>query len=298
MDNLSAYLPLMAAGFATSAVIGYLAMRWLITYISKNSLLPFAGYCLILGAGSLLLFGFPQIQPAAATNPTGLPASARTDPYRVALEPDLEWLLPAMNICRQEPVDLDILFQQNAVSENSESAEDVYFAYGELEYFSGSVYQIGADEMVLAVNPSNTLQSATQNLAASIFSGDEVTWANAQAACPECFLSTPSETAIQLFIYPKDTNLRGFTLSMLPSGFHFASTATIAPGASQARGAIAADPAAIGFLPRKWLDASVKEILWQDSSSIASEMPILAYTGSRFDKQLAEWLSCVQERIG
>ncbi len=47
-------LPL-AAGFVASAIVGYLTIRWLLGYLSRASLFPFAFYCLIIGALALLL---------------------------------------------------------------------------------------------------------------------------------------------------------------------------------------------------------------------------------------------------
>ena len=42
------FLPLLV-GFLTAAVSGYLAIRWLIAYLSRHSLYLFAGYCTALG---------------------------------------------------------------------------------------------------------------------------------------------------------------------------------------------------------------------------------------------------------
>lgn len=41
-------LPLFI-GFFTALISGYIAIRWLISYLSKHSLYVFAGYCLVLG---------------------------------------------------------------------------------------------------------------------------------------------------------------------------------------------------------------------------------------------------------
>ena len=47
-------IPIYIPGFATAAIVGYLAIRWFIVYLSKQSLYIFAGYCAILG--SVMLF--------------------------------------------------------------------------------------------------------------------------------------------------------------------------------------------------------------------------------------------------
>lgn len=295
LENLAAYLPLMAVGFAVSAVVGYFAIRWLITYISSNSLLPFAGYCLILGAGSLLLFGFPQTsQVPAAAEP--LPESSDVETYRVSIEPDLEWLLPAMNSCQQE-AGLDIHFGQKAVPVSSGIVDDVFIAYGEIQDVSGSVFHIGTDTLTLATHPTLPLENVSIDLAAQVFSVNLSTWEEAHEYCAGCFSSTPQPNVIVLIIYPPESPLRGLTFELFPDGFYFASTALIAPGAKQVRESLATDPAAIGFLPRKWLDSSVKEIQLPDVPASAPQIPILAHTGNLFDEKLAEWLLCVQNRL-
>ncbi len=50
MPNLAEFLPLLAVGFVTAAVVGWFAIKWLIDYLSKRSLYVFAIYCAIVGA--------------------------------------------------------------------------------------------------------------------------------------------------------------------------------------------------------------------------------------------------------
>ncbi|HMR98044.1 MAG TPA: undecaprenyl-diphosphatase UppP [Anaerolineales bacterium] len=54
MPNLAEFLPLLAVGFATAAVIGWFAIKWLIHYLSHRSLYVFAVYCAVVGAGCIL----------------------------------------------------------------------------------------------------------------------------------------------------------------------------------------------------------------------------------------------------
>lgn len=55
MPNFSEFLPLLAVGFVSAAGAGWLAIRWLITYLSKHSLYAFAIYCAVAGALVFLL---------------------------------------------------------------------------------------------------------------------------------------------------------------------------------------------------------------------------------------------------
>jgi undecaprenyl-diphosphatase len=55
MPNLSEFLPLLAVGFTTAAIVGWFAIKWLIEYLSKRSLYVFAAYCAALGMIVLFL---------------------------------------------------------------------------------------------------------------------------------------------------------------------------------------------------------------------------------------------------
>jgi undecaprenyl-diphosphatase len=50
IPDFSNQIPTLLAGFFTSAVVGYLAIRWLISYLTNHSLYLFAGYCILLSA--------------------------------------------------------------------------------------------------------------------------------------------------------------------------------------------------------------------------------------------------------
>lgn len=49
------FLPILIVGFVTSAIVGWIAVRWLINYLSKHSMLVFAIYCAVVGAALLIL---------------------------------------------------------------------------------------------------------------------------------------------------------------------------------------------------------------------------------------------------
>jgi undecaprenyl-diphosphatase len=55
MPNLGEFLPLLAVGFVTAAIVGWFAIRWLIGYLSKRSLYVFAIYCAVAGLIVFLL---------------------------------------------------------------------------------------------------------------------------------------------------------------------------------------------------------------------------------------------------
>ncbi|MEN8173946.1 MAG: undecaprenyl-diphosphatase UppP [Chloroflexota bacterium] len=56
IPDFARLLPTFAAGFVAAAVVGYLAIRWLLGYLSKRPLYVFAIYCVIFGLFNLILF--------------------------------------------------------------------------------------------------------------------------------------------------------------------------------------------------------------------------------------------------
>ncbi|NOH03890.1 MAG: undecaprenyl-diphosphatase UppP [Chloroflexi bacterium] len=49
LPNTTEFLPVLFTGFAASAGVGWLAIRWLLGYLRKHSLYIFAAYCLLAG---------------------------------------------------------------------------------------------------------------------------------------------------------------------------------------------------------------------------------------------------------
>jgi len=54
MPGLGSFLPLLAVGFVSAAIVGWLAVRWLLGYLNKHSLYIFAAYCAVIGATCLV----------------------------------------------------------------------------------------------------------------------------------------------------------------------------------------------------------------------------------------------------
>lgn len=49
MPDVAALIPPLLVGFVTAGVVGYIAIRWLIAYLTRHSLYVFAGYCGVVG---------------------------------------------------------------------------------------------------------------------------------------------------------------------------------------------------------------------------------------------------------
>jgi len=54
MPNLASFILPVAVGFVVAAIVGWLAVRWLLGYLNKHSLYAFAIYCGVVGAAFLV----------------------------------------------------------------------------------------------------------------------------------------------------------------------------------------------------------------------------------------------------
>jgi len=56
LPNFSVQIPTLIAGFITSAVVGYLTIRWLLGYLVTQRLFPFAIYCTVVSTSVILVY--------------------------------------------------------------------------------------------------------------------------------------------------------------------------------------------------------------------------------------------------
>ena len=56
MPGLMEFLPALAVGFVTAAIVGWFAVRWLLRYLAGHSLDIFSVYCALAGAISLIIY--------------------------------------------------------------------------------------------------------------------------------------------------------------------------------------------------------------------------------------------------
>jgi undecaprenyl-diphosphatase len=55
VPDVMSFLPIMAVGFLTAAIVGYLSIRWLLKFLVNHSLATFSIYCAALGSFLILM---------------------------------------------------------------------------------------------------------------------------------------------------------------------------------------------------------------------------------------------------
>ncbi len=304
ITNLSTYLPALLLGFLTAGVVGFFAIRWFLNYIASHSLLPFAGYCVMLGAGTLAFTLLNPTVPEAAAQPENqvyiqpvkMPENTSSI-FKIAFESDLEWLLPSMVECQHDQPGLDILLSQEAFVTGQPVKASIALAYGEIESLGSEIFQLGNELLVPVTYKDSPLNFLPAELSRAILNGQIKTWEAAAEFCPECFLTTGMKGDINLYAYSPGTQLYQAASHFYVNGKPLSSVARLTPHSAAIREALRVDSQGLAILPRTWVDSTVNEVDFELTGGITPSIPMLAYAGEPLTVALQAWLACVQKSI-
>ena len=273
MPALASFLPVLLGGFVASAVIGYLSIRWLLKFVAKNSLLPFAIYCFILGSLTLLfsLSFMETTDSAVSTQPNKL---------TIYTTPSLAGLMPIYAGCAQQLPTYQIGYQftrQNPeLSDKSISVQ--IQSNGDPEVIK---ILLTEEELIFIGNQQNPIQELTYKEIQRIFSGDITTWENGQP--------------INMYIYPNFSDIQTiFNESILPyekiSGAAFLSTHP-----RELISQIKFDNNSIGFIPESELpiDRTGLKIITFTEEPV--KFPVIAVVPAGLISSLNNWFACIQQ---
>ncbi len=146
---------------------------------------------------------------------------------------------------------------------------------------------VGQEELVLIVHPQNPLTSITLTDLQAIFRGGLREWPQS---------APPVEIQPWVYLNGDDTHAV-FEAAVLSGQAPSARVVSLAPDPAAMREAVAANPAAIGFLPRRWLDPSVKAISVDGLDPALLRQPILAMSRSEPQGLEKSWLLCLQDKL-
>ena len=242
--------------------------------ITKNAILSF----------SLILLVF---MPACAPALTPTPAPP-TEWLRVQISPALSIFNSVVTTCTPDGVGLAI--QQASGTAFTDEQADITLSWGFPSGSDGYAAELSQEEMVLVVHPANPVQSLTLSSLQAVYTGDLPGW-------DWDFLGQPA-LPLTAYLYPENSDLQAVLgQSLFTQGQSPAREVVIAPGPAEMRAAVAVDPGAAGFLPRRWVDASVKVIPVDDFPEGAWTRPILAISTLEPQGAARDWLLCVQEGL-
>lgn len=314
VPDLGSFLPILAAGFIAAAVIGYLSIRWLLSFLNNHSLVYFAAYCVLLALSVLIISNVRQSTEQSAAPIAPVPLASSTvktlqEPLQIEkillvdTTSSMQWLLPAISSCADETAGVFVVTTSNKASQGETGYETIRIRWGQPESLESSASVLGQDQLVFIVNPDNPIKKLPLPRLQEIASGTIHTWNDLFTACPNCFSTEPDdallELPIQLLIYPSAEDAQVIFEDLIQPGALLArSAALLVPSPSAVNEVVLANRNAFGFLPGMAVDPSARLVeVTTTGETGPSFHPILAITETNPQGATREWLACVQQKI-
>ena len=226
----------------------------------------------------LNLAGCAQIPPAPSLPPTQW--------LRVQISPSLVFFNDLYSTCT--PSGTGLAVQQVSGAAFDANQVDITLRWGASPDPGGYAAQIGEEELVLVVHPDNPVESLSLSALKTIFSGSLTAW--------DWDYLGQAPADLSVYAYPPSSDAQGILSStlLLPQQA-LPREIVVTPGPAEMRAAVAADPGGLGFLPRRWVDPSVKIVPIAGLPPGSWVQPILALSAVEPKGPAREWLLCVQQ---
>lgn len=217
---------------------------------------------------------------------------------RVEISSTLQYLSPAIQACSLQGNELHIILEEKPASEMGKTAADVSLRWGDIKIDpTVRVFRLGSDRLVFAVHKDNPLQALALEQASFLNKGGGSSWSEIlKEFCPKCTASESfANQEVESWQYSpgEDVSLEiARILSLTQSGTM--NRVWVAPNPQAVAEAITNNPAAVGWLPTRWLNNNLKELPLQGINPADLIIPVLALTPQEPVPVVREWLACLQ----
>ncbi len=221
----------------------------------------------------------------AACQPTLVPEPDPTPlAIHVSLTPSLTVLSPLLNNCMADLPQAGLV--TTTAADPRPDPAGLALRWGASGSLPGNFTAIlGEEELVFIVHPQNPLEKLPLADLLSIYRGTRNAWpSNVPAGEVQPWAYPAGEDIQQIF-----TSIAG---GPLPTN-----VSALAPDPAAMIEAIAGSPTTIGYLPRRWLDARVKEVQIEGLGEDLVRQPILVLSLSEPEGPANSWLLCLQESL-
>jgi hypothetical protein len=229
-------------------------------------------------------------------------SAATQIPLRVELSQTLEYLSPAISACAMQNPELQLILEEKPAGDMGKTGADVSLIWGDHTIPAGSrIFRLGADRLVFAAHKTNPLQQLTVSQVFQLDRGGFSTWADAlKQFCPACTAAdTFTAASVDIWHYSPGTEVYAEIASLsLDSPAAPNGRILLAPSARTLSEIITNNPAAVGWLPARWLNENLKEITLAEIEPSRQVIPVIAATPGEPSKLAARWLQCLQSSYG
>ncbi len=279
--GVAAALPIIAVGFVTSGLVGFLSIRWLLGYLQKRSLNGFAVHCTLLALAGLLAACTPTVTAVAQrTFPIGATASTRSlaEQWTRAYKSDF---VPKVSTYPSLRRLVDGL-------QSSEIVAGVAFATpAEAELVATS---LATTTLNIVVHPENPVTNLTAKEVQAVFTGAISNWNELGGA----------DLKIEVISREDGADTRRAFDELALENLRPTLNAIAAPADEAVIAFVAESSNAIGYVPTRFVDESVKSLQVEgrqpaSDANYALTTDLLALTLEQPQGELRAWMVWVQE---
>ena len=210
--------------------------------------------------------------------------------WQIQLTPALKWLEPGLNLCTNRQVSLGLATFERPAAELGNHTADITLRWGAPDHLTGYAVVLAYDELVLAVNAHNPIQSLSQKDVRAIYSGKVNDWNSFSQ-------SASFDQPIQPWSYADGEETQQVFINALVQDYQNSAAVGFAPAPEAMRQVLAANAGAVGSIPQHWLDQSIRKVNLTDATASLLRVPILAITSSEPTAQQKLWLECLQSTL-
>jgi hypothetical protein len=225
-------------------------------------------------------------QPVPRSDPVPTPVI-----WEVQYSPTLSWLGPDFSACvAEQPHASIVVFEKPAQSLHAVDA-DFAFRWGAPSELQSFAAVVGWDKLTFIVHPDNPIETLSQSDVIDLYAGTIRSWNR----------FNPADAAVtgrvRLWTYPEGNDVLVVFSGLMNDSEQGDAVLYLAPDPQAMLQAVSEDPLAIGFIPRRWLDGSVRAVDMVDVDEALPRQPILAISQAEPQGDRRAWLLCVQERL-
>jgi phosphate transport system substrate-binding protein len=147
---------------------------------------------------------------------------------------------------------------------------------------------VGWDDLAVIVHPQNPVMTLSMADLQAIFSGQVSDWSEMG--------DHKRIGKLETWIYPSGEDVQQVFLSLFGGQAMQNSRAWLAPDPQSMRIAVSSALSAIGYLPRRWADSSVKVLDLTGVQGTTLRRPILALSHREPQGAQRLWLECINTR--
>lgn len=206
-------------------------------------------------------------------------AALEIDTLVVQVTPAARPVIPAVKACSAFLPNVDLRVVERFASQ---AEPGILIRLGEPKDDTSQLVRIASEEIGVILHPDSPAASLTVDQIRDLFTGQTASWADLGGA----------DAAVTVWgLFAGDEAQQAFEGEIL-AGAPLASSAGLAPDPGALRGAVAADPVAIGLLPSAWVQDGVKFIL------VGVRLPVLFASDQLLEGPAADLAACLQGETG